>query len=47
MNMNTRFITNTALGIALFVVASLLLQVPFFQNYYVCLGYIVMAVYTY
>ena len=45
--MNTRFITNTALGIALFVVASLLLQVPFFQNYYVCLGYIVMAVYTY
>ena len=45
--MKTRFITNTALGIALFVVASLLLQVPFFQNYYLCLGYIVMAVYTY
>lgn len=45
--MKTRFVTNTALGIALFVVASLLLQVPFFQNYYLCLGYIVMAVYTY
>ena len=45
--MSTRFITNTALGIALFVAASLMLQVPFFQNYYVCLGYVVMAVYTY
>jgi len=45
--MKTKFVTNTALGIALFTVASLILQIPFFQNYYLCMGYIVMAVYTY
>lgn len=36
-----------AVGIALFVVLSLCLQVPVFDNYYLCLGYIVMAVYCY
>ena len=36
-----------AVGIALFVVLSLCLQVPVFENYYLCLGYVVMAVYCY
>ena len=35
------------MGIALFVVLSLCLQVPVFENYYLCLGYIVMAFYSY
>lgn len=34
-----------AVGTALFVVLSLCLQVPVFENYYLCLGYVVMAVY--
>lgn len=37
----------TAMGIALFVALSLCLQVPIFENYYLCLGYVVMAVYCY
>ena len=40
-------ITIGGIGIALFVVLSLCLQVPVFDNYYLCLGYIVMAVYCY
>ena len=40
-------VTLTGIGIALFVVLSLCLQVPVFQNYYLCLGYVVMAVYLY
>lgn len=36
-----------AMGIALFVVLSLCLQVPVFQNYYLCLGYVVMTFYCY
>lgn len=36
-----------AVGIALFVVLSLCLQVPVFENYYLCPGYVVMAVYCY
>ena len=40
-------LTASAIGIALFVVLSLCLQVPVFQNYYLCLGYIAMAVYCY
>lgn len=39
---NTKKIALTGIGIALFVVLSLCLQVPVFQNYYLCLGYIVM-----
>ena len=38
-------ITSNGIGIALFVILSLCLQVPIFQNYYLCLGYVVMAVY--
>ena len=35
------------MGAALFVVLSLCLQVPVFENYYLCLGYIVMGVFCY
>nr|MBQ6242556.1 ECF transporter S component [Lachnospiraceae bacterium] len=47
MKTNLRLLTATAIGIALFVVLSLMLQVPVFQNYYLCLGYVAMAVYCY
>ena len=40
-----RLLTATAIGIALFVVLALCLQVPVFENYYLCLGYVAMAVY--
>lgn len=40
-----RSITFLAMGIALFVVLSMCLRVPVFENYYLCLGYIVMSVY--
>lgn len=43
----TKNVCITALGIALFVVFSLCLQVPVFENYYLCLGYVVLAVYCY
>ena len=42
-----RWICVTAIGIALFVVLTLCLQVPVFENYYLCLGYIIMAVCLY
>lgn len=45
--MSTRKICINAMGIALFVVLALALQVPIFENYYLCLGYIVMAFYLY
>ncbi len=44
---STRKITTLGIGIALFVVLSMMLQVPVFSNYYLCLGYVVMAVYLY
>ena len=47
MSANTKKISLLAVGIALFVVLSLCLQVPVFENYYLCLGYVVMAVYSY
>ena len=37
----------TAMGIALFVVLALCLQVPVFENYYLCLGYVVMTLFCY
>lgn len=43
--MKTRDITFIAAGIALFVALSMCLRVPVFDNYYLCLGYIVMTVY--
>ncbi len=45
MSVKTKKLALTAVGIALFVVLSLCLQVPVFENYYLCLGYVVMAVY--
>ena len=36
-----------AMGIALFVALSVCLQVPVFENYYLCLGYLVMTVFCY
>lgn len=45
--MSTKKICTNAMGIALFVVLTLCLQVPVFENYYLCLGYIVMFFYIY
>ena len=47
MNTTTQRISLLAAGIALFVALSMCLQVPVFENYYLCLGYAVMAVYCY
>ena len=47
MRKRTQWICVLAVGIALFVALSLCLQVPVFENYYLCLGYAVMAVYCY
>ena len=47
MKNNTKKICINALGIALFVVLTMCVQVPIFENYYICLGYIVMALYCY
>lgn len=47
MNSSTQRIALLAVGIALFVALSMCLQVPVFENYYLCLGYVVMAVYCY
>lgn len=47
MHKNLKKLTLLAVGTALFVVLSLCLQVPVFENYYLCLGYAVMAVYCY
>ncbi len=45
MKISTRDITFMGVGIALFVALSMCLRVPVFENYYLCLGYIVMTVY--
>lgn len=42
---HVRRICIVGMGIALFVVLTLCLQVPVFENYYLCLGYVAMAVY--
>ena len=47
MSLKTKKLALMAVGIALFVVLSLCLQVPVFENYYLCLGYVAMAVYCY
>ena len=47
MKQNLKVLTATAIGIALFVVLALCLQVPVFENYYLCLGYVALAVYCY
>lgn len=40
-----RMITILGLGVGLYVALSLALQMPFFENYYLCLGYAVLVVY--
>ena len=45
MNNTTRFVALNGIGIALFVVLTMCLQVPVFENYYLCLGYVAMMVY--
>lgn len=47
MHATTQRICLLAIGTALFVALSMCLQVPVFENYYLCLGYVVMAVYCY
>ena len=47
MRTATQRISLLAVGSALFVALSMCLQVPVFENYYLCLGYAVMAVYCY
>ncbi len=42
-----RMICITGISTALFVVLTMCLQVPVFENYYLCLGYIIMAVCLY
>ena len=37
----------SAMGTALFVVLTLCLQVPVFEIYYLCLGYVIMMIYCY
>jgi uncharacterized membrane protein len=41
----TSYIAVNGVGIALFVVLTMCLQVPVFENFYLCLGYLVMMVY--
>ena len=47
MHRKVKWMCATAVGTALFVVLTLCLQVPVFENYYHCLGYIIMAVCLY
>lgn len=47
MKGTTKKVCVNAIGIALFVVLTMCVQVPVFENYYICLGYIVMALYCY
>lgn len=47
MKNTTKRICINAMGIALFVALTLCIQVPVFQNYYLCLGYFVMTAFLY
>lgn len=47
MTKTTKRICFTAMGVALYVVLALCLQVPVFENYYLCLGYVSMMVFCY
>ena len=47
MNVTIKKICLVAMGIALYVVLSLCLQVPVFENYYLCIGYVSMMVFCY
>ena len=45
--MTTNKLCLTAMGTALFVALTMCLQVPVFENYYLCLGYVVMMIFCY
>lgn len=45
--MTAKKVCITSMGVALFVVLSLCLQVPVFENYYLCLGYGAMMVFCF
>lgn len=47
MSKSTKRLCLYAMGVALFVALTMCLQVPVFENYYLCLGYVVVAVYCY
>lgn len=47
MSRSTKKVCLYAMGIALFVALTMCLQVPVFENYNLCLGYAVVAVYCY
>lgn len=47
MSRSTKYMCLYAMGVALFVVLTMCVQAPVFENYYLCLGYVVMAVYCY
>ena len=47
MTRTTKNICFIAMGVALYVVLALCLQVPVFENYYLCLGYVSMMVFCY
>lgn len=47
MKNTAQFAAFNGIGIALFVVLTMCLQVPVFENYYLCLGYVVMMVYCF
>ena len=45
-NSKIKSIAFLGMGVALFVALSMCLRVPVFDNYYLCLGYVVMMVYS-
>ena len=45
--MKTKDVCINGIGIALFVALSMCLRVPVFDNFYLCLGYVVMTIYLY
>ena len=45
--MSVKKVCINGMGVALFVVMTLCLQVPVFENYFLCLGYVAMAIYIY
>ena len=47
MTKTLKHVCFTAMGTALYVVLALCLQVPVFENYYLCLGYVSMMVFCY
>ena len=47
MNKSINKMCVTAMGIALFVALSYCVQVPVFENYYLCFGYVAMTVFCY